>query len=159
MTAGDPVLLGDNLWSRLFPGCLWANLPSDLKREWWDSTNYNSHEADSKTIEKIRRHFNPGGRAVDQKTTEQLTTERGRVHGDFSDVSRIAQALKQVAHDSPNWKRGMTDAQCEGVDMILHKVARILCGDPSHHDHWADISGYAHIVLIRTPAPPQKASS
>ena len=31
--------------------------------------------------------------------------------------------------------------------MILHKVARILNGDPDYVDSWADIAGYAQLVV------------
>lgn len=88
---------------------------------------------------------------------QQLTAERGKVHGDFSDVAATAQTLKAVAKGSKNWQ-SLSSTQREGVDMILHKVARILCGDPNHRDHWDDIAGYAHITSIRiTPSTTPKA--
>jgi hypothetical protein len=34
----------------------------------------------------------------------------------------------------------------EMVDMILHKIARMVCGDPDHPDHLDDIIGYAERV-------------
>lgn len=80
--------------------------------------------------------------------TEELVAERSAVHGDFNDVSRIAQLLKDAAKTSKNWSR-LTNTQREGVDMILHKIARILSGNPDHADHWDDIAGYAHIVKVR----------
>lgn len=30
--------------------------------------------------------------------------------------------------------------------MILHKIARIMNGDPDHIDHWHDIAGYATLI-------------
>ena len=33
--------------------------------------------------------------------------------------------------------------------MIVHKIARILAGDPNHADHWHDIAGYAILVEER----------
>jgi hypothetical protein len=41
--------------------------------------------------------------------------------------------------------------QRESLDMIQHKISRILNGDPNIVDSWADIAGYAHIVAIRIP--------
>ena len=76
--------------------------------------------------------------------TAALLTERGKVHGDFSEVSRVDQALKAVARKSPNWLM-LTDGQRCAVEMILHKAARILCGDPDHEDHWDDVGGYARL--------------
>ena len=31
--------------------------------------------------------------------------------------------------------------------MILHKIGRILAGDPNHKDHWVDIAGYANLPI------------
>ena len=39
--------------------------------------------------------------------------------------------------------------QAEALDMIAHKIARILNGDPNHHDHWHDIAGYATLIADR----------
>lgn len=88
---------------------------------------------------------------TDKPTTEQLVADRGKVHGDFTKVSEYAQHLKDIAERSVNWSNGMTSVQREGVSMILHKVARILAGDPNHHDHWDDIAGYATITSKRIP--------
>lgn len=77
-----------------------------------------------------------------------LTTERGRVHGDFTDVSDISQKLKAVVREGKSFER-LTDTQIEGLDMILHKIARAVSGDPNHKDHWDDVAGYAHIVSQR----------
>jgi hypothetical protein len=41
----------------------------------------------------------------------------------------------------------MTPSQKEGIEMIEHKLCRILCGDPNFRDHWQDITGYAMRVL------------
>lgn len=85
-----------------------------------------------------------------KQTTEQLVEERGKVHGDFSDVSQVGQALKSVARMAPNWQGGkLQSLHKEALDMILHKVARILCGDPDETDHWKDIGGYAKITETR----------
>ncbi len=35
----------------------------------------------------------------------------------------------------------------EAAEMILHKLARLLNGDPNHRDSWADIAGYAELVV------------
>ena len=51
----------------------------------------------------------------------------------------------------PGWKN-LLPHQRESLDMIQHKISRILNGDPNIVDSWADIAGYAHIVAIRIPA-------
>lgn len=75
---------------------------------------------------------------------EKILEERNKTHGSFLDHSAVAQGLKK------QFDRGclneLTDIQKEGVDMILHKLARIATGDPDHRDHWDDIAGYATLV-------------
>jgi hypothetical protein len=61
---------------------------------------------------------------------------------DFDRVSECAQRMKDIWRAYPSWQR-MTPAQKEGVEMIVHKLCRALCGDPNHKDHWLDIAGYA----------------
>jgi len=78
----------------------------------------------------------------------KLTEERGQVHGDFTDVSEIAQSLKAVVRNGKSFNQ-LTRVQVEGLDMILHKIARIVSGNANHHDHWDDVAGYAHIVSKR----------
>jgi len=33
--------------------------------------------------------------------------------------------------------------------MVVHKIARILNGDPNYDDSWVDISGYTKLVADR----------
>lgn len=79
---------------------------------------------------------------------ETILTERKNRYGDFRDQAHFAQGLKAVAQDSPGWD-SMTDYQREGLDMILHKIARALSGDPAYLDTWVDIEGYAKLVVDR----------
>lgn len=86
----------------------------------------------------------------------ELTTileERKRQHGDFSVHAAISQQLKAVAQSDLGGYSAMSDTQREAIDMILHKVARILAGNPNHHDHWDDIAGYAKITRDRISVP------
>ena len=77
-----------------------------------------------------------------------ILRERGAVHGDFSEHARVTQALKRAARDSLNWAK-LSDAQKEAVEMILHKLGRVLAGDPDHRDHWDDTAGYATLAADR----------
>jgi hypothetical protein len=43
----------------------------------------------------------------------------------------------------------LNPVQMEALEMIAHKIARILNGNPDHHDHWHDIAGYATLVAER----------
>lgn len=79
---------------------------------------------------------------------ETTLENRKTTHGDFSDHSFVAQSLKRVAYDGPKAEL-LTDVQKEALDMILHKVARIVSGNPNHADHWHDIAGYAKLAEDR----------
>jgi hypothetical protein len=73
--------------------------------------------------------------------------QRQKTHGDFATHAAISQDLKAVL-----WKhdfQGLAPDQCEALEMIAHKIARILNGNPDHHDHWHDIAGYATLVAER----------
>lgn len=74
--------------------------------------------------------------------------ERGARYGDYAEHARITQAIKAAMADSPNWGKLAPD-QAETLEMIAHKVGRILNGDPDYHDHWHDILGYTKLVADR----------
>lgn len=83
-----------------------------------------------------------------------MLAERGKVHGDYTEHAQITQDLKQVIYKSRNWPV-LTPTMREALDMLAHKMGRILAGDPTHRDHWDDISGYSRLVAERvTPAAP-----
>lgn len=71
--------------------------------------------------------------------------ERGNRYGDFPGHARITQNIKRAMRDSPNWA-SMTDQQREALEMLAHKIGRILNGDPKYHDSWHDIIGYTKPV-------------
>lgn len=81
------------------------------------------------------------------KTTEEILAERQKTHGEFRDHAAIAQGLKAVMCNrfAPQWTK-LTNSQREALEMIQHKVARILNGNNNHRDHWDDIAGYATLV-------------
>lgn len=49
---------------------------------------------------------------------------------------------------SPKW-RSLDPDQKEALEMIVHKIGRILNGDPDYADSWHDIAGYAKLVEDR----------
>lgn len=74
--------------------------------------------------------------------------ERGTRYGSFADHARISCNIKAAMADSPNWERLAPD-QREALEMVAHKTARILNGDPDFHDSWHDIIGYVKLVADR----------
>lgn len=74
--------------------------------------------------------------------------ERGKSHGEFSKTAKTSQKLKRVMVDSENWG-GLTLPQREALEMVMHKAARILNGNPNVRDHWIDIAGYSSLEANR----------
>ena len=81
-------------------------------------------------------------------SVDQTLAERGSRYGVFSEHARITQNLKQAMTDSPNWQ-ALNASQKEALEMVAHKIGRILNGDPSYIDSWHDIIGYTRLVEER----------
>ena len=79
---------------------------------------------------------------------DKTLADRGARYGDYSEHARITQAIKAAMIDSPNWVN-LADDQTETLEMIAHKIGRILNGDPNYHDSWHDIIGYAKLTADR----------
>lgn len=75
-------------------------------------------------------------------------TDRRSQYGDFTGHARISQDLKDVMTATPGWQKLSPDKR-EALDMIQHKVARILNGDPEIADSWHDIAGYSKLAEDR----------
>ena len=76
---------------------------------------------------------------------ESTLAQRGKRYGCFKEHSRITQNLKSCMVHSENWSE-LSDDKREALEMIAHKIGRILNGDPNYHDSWHDIVGYAKLV-------------
>jgi hypothetical protein len=76
----------------------------------------------------------------------EILDERGKRYGKFKDHAEISQRLKYVVRDR---KDALSDDQREALEMICHKIARIINGDPNYADSWIDIAGYAQLVADR----------
>lgn len=73
--------------------------------------------------------------------------ERGSRYGEFVDHAHITQLLKVTANDFlVHQKKQLSPAHQEALDMIFHKIGRILNGDPNYKDSWHDIAGYAKLA-------------
>ena len=78
-------------------------------------------------------------------------TERGQRYGTFKNHAAIAQELKRALYRHMDQvSKVEPDAdQLEAMEMICHKLARIVNGDPDYADSWHDIAGYAQLVADR----------
>ncbi len=81
-------------------------------------------------------------------SVQQTLELRQSTHGDFADHARTTQLLKTVMHNQPGWS-SLNAMQRESLDMIVHKIGRVLSGNPNHADHWHDIQGYAKLIEDR----------
>lgn len=76
---------------------------------------------------------------------DKILTERGINYGKFETHAAITQSIKKAMYRSKNWAI-MSDDKREALEMIAHKVGRILNGDPDYIDSWTDIIGYAKLI-------------
>lgn len=86
-----------------------------------------------------------------QAETAALVAARGKTHGAWVDNAGVAQELKGVLRRAAHARRergqpDLTERQKESLEMICHKMGRIMAGDASFPDHWDDIGGYAKIA-------------
>lgn len=79
---------------------------------------------------------------------EKTLAERGAVYGRFVDHASISQSIKRAMRAAPGWQE-LPDDMRESLEMLAHKVARILNGNPDYVDSWHDVSGYATLVEKR----------
>lgn len=83
---------------------------------------------------------------------DAILADRATTHGNFKVRARITQTLKNVMRIEDGHDR-LSQAQIESLDMIAHKIGRILAGNPNHKDHWDDIAGYAQLISNEIGAP------
>lgn len=90
---------------------------------------------------------------------EQTLEQRGKRYGKFRGHAEITQGLKALMRGETleisggtlvalqaKWKV-LTPSQREALEMVAHKIGRILNGDPNYDDSWVDIEGYTHLVV------------
>lgn len=82
--------------------------------------------------------------------------ERGKRYGTFSGHASVTQALKAVIRNRlGDRNKVLAEDQQEALDMICHKIGRIINGDPDYADSWHDIAGYATLVENRINGNPR----
>jgi Domain of unknown function (DUF6378) len=89
-----------------------------------------------------------GNDQVTTNSVEAVLTERGARYGKFTEHAKVTQDLKSVMHKHSGWSR-LADDQKESLEMVMHKIGRILNGDPNYDDSWVDIAGYTKLVADR----------
>jgi hypothetical protein len=89
-------------------------------------------------------------KTVQAPSVNALLQERAMQYGTFISLARTAQEFKSVLYrELGSRNKRLADDQAEALDMIIHKIARIINGNADHIDSWADIAGYATLVAER----------
>ena len=89
---------------------------------------------------------NDAGEIVGVSVDETLK-ERGNRYGKFQDHAAISQHLSRSCFDHAEAHRVyLSYVHREAINMICHKLGRIVNGDPNYDDSWRDIAGYATLV-------------
>lgn len=84
-------------------------------------------------------------------SASDLIEEREQTHGDWDVHARVTQTIKhtiafEIRRRAERGQPPLSQGAEEALDMIAHKIGRILAGKWDHQDHWDDIAGYATLV-------------
>ena len=120
----------------------------------YDRSQINPHlRNEPGSIEEATREFamtTDYGLSKDDKREaggiNDVLNERGKTYGRFEDHARITQDLKDTVRSGASWTN-CTSSQKETLEMILHKIGRIVNGDPEYLDSWVDIIGYTQLIV------------
>lgn len=77
-----------------------------------------------------------------------VITARGTRYGKFKRQAEISQALKGLVFTYRPRSEFDPD-MVEALEMILHKIGRLVNGDATYVDSWFDIAGYARLISDR----------
>lgn len=83
-------------------------------------------------------------------TLTATLSERGKRYGAFVGHAEVTQHLKAYYREQLALRgKTMAPDQFEALDMIMHKIGRIVNGDPDYDDSWLDVAGYSQLVADR----------
>ena len=74
--------------------------------------------------------------------------QRGSVYntnGTYDDHAALTQGMKELCRGHAGWNKVHPPAK-EAIDMILHKIARVINGSSTYKDNWVDVEGYSRLV-------------
>jgi len=87
---------------------------------------------------------------VDETAVDTVLDTRAQDYGKFKDGAALMQGIKRLLADhAATHDKLFADDQWEAIEMIVHKMGRIVNGNPDKVDHWVDIAGYATLVSDR----------
>ena len=80
-------------------------------------------------------------------SVDETLAERGSRYGSFEDHAEISQRLMwALKSHAQRQEVELNEVHSEALQMICHKLGRIVNGDPDYDDSWRDIAGYATLV-------------
>lgn len=85
---------------------------------------------------------------MSQESIHKIISERAKNYGDFREQAKLAIDLKDIIRHGRSYEF-MPSYMKESLDMICHKIARIVNGDPRYPDSWVDLVGYAQLARDR----------
>lgn len=144
----------DYAWCEgIFKGAVWKDLESYLQLEKMDKPEQWFAVAQRERVTSINddrllaslNDLPLVSEKYPRQDVNALIAERGSRYGKFADGAEIMCDLKHVMHEVDRWN-DLTASQKEALDMIQHKIGRILNGDPTYDDNWKDIAGYATLI-------------
>ena len=84
---------------------------------------------------------------MSETSVSNTLEERGSRYGSFVGHASVTQAYKNITWLALQERHKVLDPDMlEALDMIFHKIGRIVNGDPNYADSWHDIAGYASLV-------------
>lgn len=97
---------------------------------------------------EVQARSSPGTAAPTDLT--KTLSERGKRYGTFVGHAAVTQDFKQLLKEHLETRSKILPAdQQEALDMIFHKIGRIINGDHNYDDSWIDIAGYAQLIADR----------
>ena len=86
----------------------------------------------------------------EETNIDQTLDARAKDYGKFKDSAALMQGIKRLLADHAlRHNKTFADDQWEALEMIVHKIGRIVNGNPDKVDHWVDIAGYAKLIADR----------
>jgi hypothetical protein len=89
-------------------------------------------------------------------SVDELVDERALTYGKFQNLAEVSQRFKDSLHYFLITRnKYLAPDQQEAMELIFHKFARIINGDPDYVDNWKDVAGYATLISDRLEGNPR----
>jgi hypothetical protein len=124
-------------------------LRKEVQNEWQppEMVPVKSYVKEGLTLGVLKYDDEPAPQEAD---VEETLDARAQDYGTFKEGAALMQGIKRLLADhARRHDKLFADDQWEAIEMIVHKMARIVNGNPDKVDSWIDIAGYATLVSDR----------